>query len=326
MPLPLSLLDRTRTRTGHPDASSLTRTVDRAVHAETAGYHRFWVAEHHGVPGIGSGVPALMVQAVASATSGIRVGSGGVMLPNHRPFVVAEQFAMLVALHGDRIDLGVGRSLGFTRPVREALGAGREEAQPEVFQADIRALRDFLTGDGPVTIRPAGLTAPPVFVLGTGSGLATAAELGLPVVVGGPALRAGRETFDAYRESFRPSGQGDEPYVVASLDVLVADSAREARELALPEAWAMAVSRRDGAFPPLMPTADVPSQMSEREQRAVDQVLGGSIYGTEDEVMTRLTALVDETGADEVMSTGSTYDTDALLESDRRLAAAWHSA
>lgn len=326
MQTPLSLLDRSRTRTGHPDAASLTRTVDRATHAERAGYHRFWVAEHHGVPGIGSGVPALMVQAVAAATSTIRVGSGGVMLPNHRPFVVAEQFAMLVAVHGDRVDLGVGRSLGFTRPVREALGAGRGEAEPEVFQADIRALIDFLTGDGPVTVRPAGVAAPPVFVLGTGSGLATAAELGLPVVVGGPALRAGREAFDAYRERFRPWRQGEEPYVVISLDLLVADSAHEARELALPEAWAMALSRRDGAFPPLMPTADVPAQMSDRERRAVEQVLGGSIHGTEDEVMTRVTALVGQTGADEVMSSGSTYDTDALLASDRRLAAAWRSA
>lgn len=326
MQLPLSLLDRTRTRTGHPDAASLTRTVDRATHAERVGYHRFWVAEHHGVPGIGSGVPALMVQAVAAATSGIRVGSGGVMLPNHRPFVVAEQFATLVALHGERVDLGVGRSLGFTRPVREALGAGREQAEPDVFRADVRALRDFLAGEGPVTVRPAGVAPPPVFVLGTGSGLATAAELGLPVVVGGPALRAGREAFDGYREGFRPSAPGDEPYVVASLDVLVADSAREARELALPEAWSMAVSRRDGAFPPLMPADDVPTDLTERERRTVDQVLRGSVHGTEDEVMTRLATLVEQTGADEVMSTGSTYDTDALLESDRRLAAAWRFA
>lgn len=248
------------------------------------------------------------------------------MLPNHRPFVVAEQFAMLGALHGERVDLGVGRSLGFTRPVREALGAGREDAEPEVFRADVRALLDFLRGEGPVTVRPSGVPAPPVFVLGTGSGLAAAAELGLPVVVGGPALRAGRGAFDAYREDFCPSGQGDEPYVVVSLDLLVADTAQEARELALPEAWSMAVSRRDGAFPPLMPAAEVPRQMSDRERRAAEQVLSSSVHGTEDEVMTRLTDLVERTGADEVMSTGSTYDTDALLESDRTLAAAWRAA
>lgn len=120
MNIPLSLLDRSRTRQGTPDASALMQTVDRARNAETAGYHRFWVAEHHGVPGIASGVPPLMIQAIAQATTSIRVGSGGVMLPNHRPILVAEQFAMLTAFFGPRIDLGVGRSLGFTKAVREA--------------------------------------------------------------------------------------------------------------------------------------------------------------------------------------------------------------
>lgn len=324
MNLPLSLLDRSRTRTGHPDAQSLTQTVSRAQHAEAAGYHRLWVAEHHAVPGIGSGAPALMIQAVAQATSRIRVGSGGVMLPNHRPVLVAEQFAMLVALHGDRIDLGVGRSLGFTAPVREALGT--HEAPVERFVADIGALRDFLTGAGPVTARPAGVTPPPLFVLGTGSGLEIAARLGLPAVVGGPAVWAGPEAFDAYRESFRPSPGQPEPYLVVSLDLFVADSARQARELALPEAWAMAVARRDGAFPPLGPRADVPERLGDRERTTVERAVGASIAGTEDEVMAGLTALVRRTGADEIMSTASTFDVEAMYESDRRLAAAVRAA
>lgn len=176
MHIPLSLLDRTRTRAGTTDASALTQTIDRASNAETAGYHRIWVAEHHGVPGIASGVPALMVQAIAHATDHIRVGSGGVMLPNHRPIVVAQQFAMLTALHGPRIDLGVGRSLGFTKAVRQALGA--ETAHPEDFKNDIRDLRHYLTGDAAITIRPAGIEPPPLFILGTGTGLEYAAGSG----------------------------------------------------------------------------------------------------------------------------------------------------
>lgn len=323
MHLPLSLLDRSRTRRDEPDSQALRRTVDRARHAEDAGYHRIWVAEHHAVPGIASGTPALMVQAVAQATSHVRVGSGGVMLPHHRPLLVAEQFLTLAALFGDRIDLGVGRSLGFTAPVRDALGV--HSADAEQFGSDIEALRAFLAGDGPVTARPAYPEPPPLFVLGTGSGLELAARQGLPAVVGGPLLRSGAAQFDAYRRDFRPVGDHDEPYLIVSLDLLVADTAAQARDLALPEAWAMATSRRQGAFPPLGPRAEVP-QLSGQDAERVEASLSTSIHGTEDEVMTRLSELVERTGANEVMSTGSTYDTAALHASDRRLAEAIRAA
>src|SRR5699024_1690526 len=125
----LSLLDRSRTRTDLPEESALKHTVERAVQAEQAGYQRYWVAEHHAVPGIASGSPAVLLAAIGARTSRIRLGSGGVMLPNHRPLVVAEQFSMLEGLYPGRIDLGLGRSLGFTEPVRRALG--RLEASPE---------------------------------------------------------------------------------------------------------------------------------------------------------------------------------------------------
>src|SRR5690625_3012015 len=140
MDLPLSLLDRSRTRAGEDHAAALHATVSRARRAEELGYHRFWVAEHHAVPGIASGSPPVLIAAVAARTSRIRVGSGGVMLPHHRPIVVAEQFAMLEALHPGRIDLGLGRSLGFTAPVREALGVTRYP--PERFEREIGELID----------------------------------------------------------------------------------------------------------------------------------------------------------------------------------------
>lgn len=324
MDIPISLLDRTRTRAGTTDAAALTQTIDRASNAEAAGYHRIWVAEHHGVPGIASGVPALMVQAIAHATERIRIGSGGVMLPNHRPIVVAQQFAMLTALHGPRIDLGVGRSLGFTKAVRQALGA--ETARPEDFKKDIRELRDYLHGEAAITIRPAGIEPPPLFVLGTGTGLAYAAELGLPAVVGGPALWAEPDTFQAYRDDFRPSAQQAEPYLMISADLLIADTADEARTLVLPEAWAMAASRTQGEFPPLIAPEHMPANPTRKQTEFIEQHLAGSIHGSEDEVITRLAALVQHTGADEVMTTASTFDTQALYASDARLADAWRRA
>lgn len=317
------MLDRTRTRAGTTDASALTQTINRARNAEAAGYHRIWVAEHHGVPGVASGVPALMVQAIAQATDRIRVGSGGVMLPNHRPIVVAQQFAMLTALFGPRIDLGVGRSLGFTKAVREALGA--MTARPEDFKADIRALRDYLTGHSDITIRPSGVAPAPIYVLGTGTGLTFAAELGLPAVVGGPALWAEPETFEAYRNDFRPSPQHPEPYLIVSADLLIADTAEEARTLAMPEAWAMAAGRTLGEFPALMPPSEVP-RLNRKQAQFVEEHLSRSIHGTEDEVISRLSDLVELTGANEVMTSAATFDTDALYASDTRLADAWRRA
>ena len=178
LPVPISLLDRSRTRAGEPAARALRDTVERARRAEELGFGRIWVAEHHAVPGIASGSPPLLMAAIAARTERIRVGSGGVMLPNHRPIVVAEQAKMLAALHPGRVDLGVGRSLGFTAPVRDALGV--HDYGPDDFAGDVTALVDLLADAGPVTAMPKGVPAPPLFVLATGSGLAVAARLGLP--------------------------------------------------------------------------------------------------------------------------------------------------
>ena len=141
-----SLLDRSRTRVGLPDAEALEATIARAVHAEQVGYHRFWVAEHHAVPGIASGAPAVLLAAVGARTTRIRIGSGGVMLPLHQPLVVAEQFLVLDALHPGRVDLGLGRSLGFTPPVRRALRRDHEDG--DTFEDD---LEDRFGDDIPVT-------------------------------------------------------------------------------------------------------------------------------------------------------------------------------
>ncbi len=316
----LSLLDRSRTRVGEPDAAALHATVERARRAEAVGYHRFWVAEHHAVPGIASGSPPVLVATVAARTGSIRVGSGGVMLPNHRPIVVAEQFAMLEALHPGRIDLGVGRSLGFTAPVREALGVasyGHDE-----FARDLEAVGDFLAGRGPVTAMPVLEDPPPVFVLATGRGLETAARAGLPVVVGGPALSGDTGAIDRYRRDFRPSARRPEPYVVVSLEIMVAETTARARDLLLPEAWAMAESRTTGAFPPLHPPESLRERVpTDKQRQAIEATLSSAVYGTADEVGTALAALVRRTGADEVMASTSTYDREELARADAALAA-----
>ncbi|WP_413451734.1 MsnO8 family LLM class oxidoreductase [Georgenia phoenicis] len=317
----LSLLDRSRTRVGEDHAAALHATVERAQRAEALGYHRFWVAEHHAVPGIASGAPAVLAAAVAARTERIRVGSGGVMLPNHRPIVVAEQFGVLEALHPGRVDLGVGRSLGFTAPVREALGTTRYET--EDFVADLAALRDFLAGRGPVTAMPVVAEPPPVLVLATGRGLEVAARAGLPVVVGGPALSDDGGAIARYRREFRPSESCPEPYVVISLEVMVARTTTHARNLLLPEAWAMAESRTTGAFPPLEPVDAVRGREPTGKQReTIAGFLSSALYGTPTAVGVALAALVERTGAAEVMASTSTYDREELAHADEALIAA----
>lgn len=316
----LSLLDRSRTRAGFPEAAALSHSVERAVAVERLGYHRFWVAEHHGVPGVASGAPAVLLAAIGPHTSTIRLGSGGVMLPHHQPLLVAEQFLMLAGLHPGRIDLGLGRSLGFTAPVRRALRRTGDE--PDTFTADIAELRGYLEGTAPVTARPVVTDSIPLFVLATGRGAEVAARLGLPVVLGGPVLDTPgvEELLAAYRRDFRPH-RGSRPHVIVSLDVLVADRDGEARELALPEVWAMVRSRRTGVFDALEPVKVIRDQRwDDQTARRVGRGLDAVLSGGAETVRRGLERIADRTGADELLATGSTYDREALAESDAALA------
>ncbi|MDF9812000.1 luciferase family oxidoreductase group 1 [Streptomyces sp. SPB162] len=323
---PLSVLDRSRTRQGQSHAQALRDTVRFARQAEELGYRRFWVSEHHSVPGVAGSAPTVLAGAVAAATSRIRVGTGGVMLPNHRPLVVAEQFGVLEALFPGRVDMGLGRSVGFTDGIRRALGRDKEAA--EDFGAQLTELLGWFTGDQrthpEVHAWPAEGLRPPAFVLATGSGADHAAALGLPLVIGAvrgedPMLRA----IERYRDGFRASAWSAEPYVVVSANAAAAATPGDARRLLLSEAWSSAYSRTHGAFPPLLPAAEVEAlRMSERERGYFDAALEGQIHGTGDEVAAALSALVGRTGADEVLVTTSTFDRAELLDSFSRLAAA----
>ncbi|MFG2026634.1 LLM class flavin-dependent oxidoreductase [Streptomyces sp. NPDC048825] len=317
-----SVLDRSRTREGHDGPEALRDTVRLAQELERLGYHRIWVSEHHGVPGVAGSAPTVLAAAVAAATRRIRVGTGGVMLPNHQPLVVAEQFGVLESLFPGRIDMGLGRSVGFTDGVRKALGRDKDVADD--FAGQLDELLGWFRGTSPTGVhaRPAeGLTVPP-FVLAMGEGATIAARAGLPMVIGD--LR-GREKMrrgiDHYRATFRPSAWASEPYVVISGTIAVADSPEEARRLLLPEAWSMAHSRTRGTFPPLPPAERVETlRMSDKERGFYESGLRGHIAGTEEQVAHELETVLKETEADEVLVTTSTYDRGALLDSYERLA------
>ncbi|MEU1624389.1 LLM class flavin-dependent oxidoreductase [Streptomyces sp. NPDC020096] len=321
----LSVLDRSRTRRGQHPSQALRDTVAFARQAEALGYHRFWVSEHHGVPGVAGSAPTVLAAAVAAATSRIRVGTGGVMLPNHQPMVVAEQFGVLASLFPGRIDMGLGRSVAFTDGVRRALGRDKDAA--EHFAEQLAELLGYFSGERSahpdVHARPAeGLTVP-AFVLATGSGARVAAEAGLPLVIA--AARGEQrmlEAIDGYRTRFRPSAWAARPYVIVSGTVAVADTSEAARELLVPEAWSSAYARTHGEFPPLAPAEEIRAlDMTSRERAEFERAMGGHISGTEEEVAVGLGALVQRTEADEFLVTTLSYDRDAMLDSYRRLAA-----
>lgn len=319
-----SILDRSLTRRGHDHAQALRDTVRFAQEAEALGYHRFWVSEHHGVPGVAGSAPTVLAAAVAAATSRIRVGTGGVMLPNHRPLVVAEQFGVLESLYPGRIDMGLGRSVGFTGGIRRALGHDKRDA--EDFGDQLTELLGYFTGDQKahpgVHALPAEGLRVPAYVLATGAGADIAAEHGLPLVIAAAGDR--ERTLQAiarYRGRFRPSARSARPYVVVAANIAVAETTERARRLQVPEAWATAFSRTRGVFPPLTPAGEIlATDMTDRERALFEEALRGQIHGTQDEVAAAVRELVERSGADEVLVTMNTFDHGERLDSYRRLA------
>jgi luciferase family oxidoreductase group 1 len=325
MPTPLSILDRSHISQGSDAATALDQTIRRARQAETLGFRRFWVSEHHGVPGVAGAAPAVMLAAIGEQTTRIRLGSGGVMLPNHQPLIVAEQFGTLAALFPGRIDLGIGRSLGFTSAVRRALRV--EHYDLDRFAADLEELRSYLDGSAPVLASPGAHAALSVFILASGGSAEVAARLGLPVVFGGPKLRddaQGSEIVERYRAAFRPSSFATEPFVILNAHALAAETDAEAADLARSEAWAYVDAQTQGAFLPLEPPAAIRArQLTDRQQVRMDQMLAGTITGTADRVASTIADLVARTAADEVLLSGSAYDPATLLHSDELIARAF---
>ena len=310
-----SVLDRANTIAGLSESETLRGVIEHARSVEKLGFERFLVAEHHAVPGIPGSQPAVLAAAVAAQTSDIRVGTGGIMLPNRQPLLAAEQIATLEALFPGRIDAGVGNSVGFTAPVRRALRQGDPRELKGRYRDDLVEMLSYLDGTAEVTARPLNDARTPVWILAGFKSVALAAELGLGVILGGPNQVAAAQL---YRENFRP-GRIDAPSVILSATVAVAPTAEAARDLLLPEAWAQARARSTGSFGPLLPVADLPDTTA-RERRRMEETLASAIHGTPGDVDKQLRELLDAAGAEELLVTGGMSDLGGRAESERLLA------
>jgi len=332
--VPLSILDRANTRMVDAQsvdaATILAEVTTRAKAAEALGYRRFWVAEHHSVPGIIGSTPTILLAHLASATTTIRLGTGGIMVPSHQPLVIAEQIGTLQALYGSRIEVGLGASVGFTKPVRAALR--HTTAAKDAFRDDVDELLAYLDGTAAVTAYPADHSQTDLYILTGGGSAEFAASRGLGLVLGGPAVTRGLQSYDApstapaqYRQQFAVSDKRDQkPYVIASINVAVATSAQAAEDLVLSEAWALTQSRSTGVFGPLENPQDIRKEtLSDQQRRRLTRALDTSIYGTPDTVVERLEAIVTYTEADEIMVTGNIWDPAAQRASDELLMEAW---
>jgi luciferase family oxidoreductase group 1 len=324
--IPLSVLELAPIAAGSNAARALSNSTALAQHAERLGYHRMWVAEHHNMISIASSSPAVLIAHLAAHTSTLRLGSGGVMLPNHAALAVAEQFGMLEALHPGRIDLGIGRAPG-TDPVTAA--ALRRVPAPngaDDFPDQLRDLLAYFDGDHPrITAVPGRGYRPQLHMLGSsdysaqvagilGVGFAFAHHFASPNT-----LRA----LEVYRATFRPGRFGEQPRSMIVVPVICAETSDEAERLALPSAVSF-VKLRQGHPTPLPSPEDAASyEFSPMERELLRQWEAPLIKGTPDEVCTQLTALIERTRVDEVMVTTMVHDHSDRLRSYELLAEAW---
>jgi luciferase family oxidoreductase group 1 len=327
-PLPLSVLELATVGSGQSTADALANTVTVAQVADRLGYRRIWVAEHHNMPAVASTNPPVLIAHLAAVTERIAVGSGGVMLPNHAPLVVAEQFALLEALHPGRIDLGIGRAPGTDQYTALALRRDPKALSAEDFPQNLLDLMG-LFGDERVegglaerfTATPAAVSAPRVVLLGSsGFSAQLAGQLGLPFTFahhfGNPHTVA---ALELYRETFRPSGLLEQPYAIVTANTLIADSDDEARRLALP-GQLMRLSIRTNR---LRPVPSLEEAVDDPERAAAEAMPSNAIIGGPERAVAELRQLAADTGADELMVTASTHGVAERVRSLELLARAW---
>jgi len=309
--LKLSLLDLVPVTDTGSIAQSLANAADLARHAEALGYGRYWVAEHHGMQGIASAATAVVLAHIGHATSGIRIGSAGIMLPNHAPMVIAEQFGTLEALFPGRIDLGLGRAPGSDGVVARALRRNLASDERQ-FPQDVVELQAFLAGDERLGIRavPGEATNVPIWILGSSLfGAQLAAMLGLPYAFASHfAPDALDEALDVYRKQFKPSEQLSEPYAAAAFNIFAADTREEAELLASSQQQAFVALRTGNPGKMKPPLAGYKESLPPNARAILDHVLQCSAVGTVDDVRDGLKAFVARTGVDEVVIASSMYD------------------
>ena len=323
----LSVLDLAPVIQGGTPGQALRNSRDLAQHAEQLGYRRYWLAEHHNMAGIASSATAVAIGYVAEGTKHIRVGAGGVMLPNHAPLIIAEQFGTLASLYPDRIDLGLGRAPGTDQITAQAL---RRTLTGDIdqFPRDVMELMAYL--DDPeegqrVKAVPGAGTKVPIWILGSSLyGAQLAAMLGLPYAFASHfAPQMMMQAIDMYRSSFRPSEQLAEPYVMLGFNVCAAPTDEEARYLRTSSLQAIINLRRGtpGQLPP--PVRDL--TLSAEDEAIVASFGQCSAVGDQDTVAAAVKSFAARTGADELMIAGQIYDHRARIRSYEILTAAYHS-
>ena len=319
----VSILDLAFVPEGATPADALKHTLDLAQHAERWGYHRFWLAEHHNMPGIASAATSVVIGYVAAGTDRIRVGAGGVMLPNHSPLVIAEQFGTLESLYPGRIDLGLGRAPGTDQRALRALR--RTPASADSFPADVLELQALL---GPVrpgqaiqAVPGAGLNVP-LWILGSSLfGAQLAAELGLPYAFASHFMPGAlMPALNSYRERFTPSAQLQRPYTMAGVNVVAAATDAEARLIfsSAQQQFANLLRGTPGRLPP--PIDDIEAYWTPAEKMQAESMLACSFVGAPDTVRRGVSAFVERTGVDEIIVVTSAYDHVARLRSYELLA------
>lgn len=329
--LPLSVLDLSFTTTATPGAVALRRTLDLARLADRLGYRRYWVAEHHNLPSVASGAPEVMIAAIAAVTRHIRVGSGGVMLPNHAPLMVAERFKVLEALHPGRVDLGIGRAPGTDPLTTLALRRRQEGRGEDDFLERFQELMGWKTGTFPeghpfrkIRVMPEDVPVPPVWLLGSGeysARLAGEVGLGFAFAHHFASLEA-EEAIDLYRRSFRPSEWLDRPHAILATAVVCAESDAEAERLAATADHAY-VRRWRGDYGPLVsPEEALAYTRSPAEEEARRANRSRLFVGSPETVAARLGAFAEAVQADEIMVTTAIFDHDARRRSYELLARA----
>lgn len=321
--IPLSILDLAPVREGDGPAEALRYTLDLARHAERLGYQRYWLAEHHNMIGIASAATSVVIGHVAGGTSRIRVGAGGIMLPNHSPLVIAEQFGTLASLYPGRIDLGLGRAPGTDQTTLRALR--RSPSSADSFPDDVLELQAFLAPlrEGQrIRAVPGAGTEVPLWILGSSLyGAHLAAALGLPYAFASHfAPDALEQAIAIYRDRFQPSAQLDRPYVMVGASVVAADSDAEATRLltTLQQQFTNMIRNTRGLMQP--PIDDIDTWWSPPEKAHVERMLACSFHGSRTTVRDKLAAFIEKTSANELMVTGPIFDHAARLHSYSLLA------
>jgi luciferase family oxidoreductase group 1 len=314
----LSILDLSPIAQGTEPAQSFKNSLDLAQHAERWAYHRFWLAEHHGMPGIASAATAVLIAHVAGGTRTIRVGAGGIMLPNHSPLVIAEQFGTLESLFPGRIDLGLGRAPGSDQRTARALRRNLSSDADE-FPQDVAELLDYFSDEPRSAVKAvpgAGLHVP-VWILGSSLyGAQLAAAMGLPYAFASHfAPQQMMQAVEIYRATFRPSAYLAKPYVMLGFNVFAADTDDQAHLLAssAQQAFVNLRSGRPAKIPP--PVENFMQQLGEGERALLNQILACSAIGSPATVTQQMRDFISRTGADELMIASNIFEHQARLHS-----------